>query len=134
MPRPLLLIPAADAKGVNLLVMVDSAGEVVGHTFLGILPSVSLDVSDVRRTGEVVVNVSDWYYGNEIDLVRINGITVDLPDNTHRPHDDDDEPDPWRSGYREGVDSDDTAEFTVVVDRDTRLGEMQVDLRGYRST
>ena len=87
--------PDADAKGVNLIVMVDAAGTVVGHTYLGLLPSVELDVTDVRRTGEVKVKVSDWYYGDDIDRVRINGILVDLPDDTNRPHDDNDEPDPW---------------------------------------
>ena len=68
--------------GTNLIVMVDAAGDIVGHTYLGLLPSVALDVTDVRRTGEVIVTVSDWYYGDYIDLVRINGITVNLPDNT----------------------------------------------------
>ena len=134
--------PDADAKGTNLIVMVDAAGTVVGHTYLGLLPSVSLDVTDVRRTGEVVVKVSDWYYGSDIDRVRINGILVDLPDDTWRPYDDNDEPDPWRidipdNGYFfhiVSVDSDGKAEFTVVVDRDTRLGEMQVDLRGFQRT
>ena len=125
--------PATDARGVNLIVMVDAAGNNVGHTYLGILPSVSLDVTDVRRTGEVVVKVSDWYYGDRIDLVRINGILVNLPDNTNKPNDDGDEPDSWvhnGENHEFSVNSDQKAEFTVVVDRDTRLGEMQVDLRG----
>ncbi len=130
--------PDVDAKGTNLIVMVDAAGVVVGYTYLGLLPNVELDVTDVRRTGEVVVTVSDWYYGDHIDLVRINGITVNLRDNTNRPSDEDSEPDPWvhpdtRANHREAVDSDGDAEFIVVVDRNTRLGEMQVDLRGYRS-
>ena len=126
------------AKGTNLIVMVDAAGVVVGHTYLGILPSVKLDVRDVRRTGEVEVSVSDWYYGDDINLVRINGITVNLPDNTQRPTDGNDEPDNWIPDEddpddwdpHEEVGSDGEATFTVVVDRDTRLGEMQVDLRG----
>ena len=125
--------PAKDARGVNLIVMVDAAGNNVGHTYIGILPSVSLDVTDVRRTGEVVVKVSDWYYGDRIDLVRINGILVNLPDNTNRPNDADDEPDTWvhnGENHEFSVDNEQKAEFTVVVDRDTRLGEMQVDLRG----
>lgn len=127
--------PDANARGVNLIVMVDAAGVVIGHTYLGILPSVALDVTDVRRTGEVVVKVSDWYYGDRIDRVRINGILVDLPDNTYKPNDTGDEPDPWvhpvdGDNYEFSVDAKNKAEFTVVVDRDTRLGEMQVDLRG----
>ena len=120
--------PEANAKGVNLIVMVDAAGTVVGHAYLGLLPSVELDVANVRRTGEVIVTVSDWYYGDYIDQVRINGIRVDLPDNTHRPYDDNDQPDRWLSNY--AVVPDPERGFTVVVDRDTRLGEMQVDLRG----
>ena len=129
--------PKANAKGVNLIVMVDSAGNNVGHAYLGLLPSVELDVTDVRRTGEVKVKVSDWYYGSHVSLVKINGITVNLPDDTNRPHDDDDLPDPWditRSGvdyrYTVAVNSDGEAEFTVVVDRNTRLGEMQVEVHG----
>ena len=51
----------------------------------------------------------------------------------------DDEPDPWvhpgpgekmGDNYEFAVDADGKASFTVVVDRDTRLGTMQVDLRG----
>ena len=135
--------PDKDAKGTNLIVMVDAAGEVVGYTYLGLLPSVSLDVSDVRRTGEVKVSVSDWYYGDEIDLVRINGITVNLPDNTQKPNDEDSEPDNWIPDeddpeswdpHKVSVGSDGKETFTVVVDRDTRLGEMQVDLRGWDSS
>ena len=120
--------PAKDAQGTNLIVMVDAAGDIVGYTYLGLLPNVELDVTDVRRTGEVVVTVSDWYYGSHIDRVRINGIEVNLPDG----NDDGNEPDPWGNN-RESVDSDGDAKFTVVVDRNTRLGEMQVDLRGYNS-
>ena len=127
----------ANASGTNLIVMVDAAGTVVGHTYLGLLPSVSLDVSDVRRTGEVEVSVSDWYYGDDINLVRINGITVDLPDDTNRPHDGDDEPDEWIDTRHDpvrvhevSIGSDGKETFTVIVDRNTRLGEMQVDLRG----
>ena len=134
--------PAADAKGVNEIVLVDAAGAVIGktqaHTRIGILPSVELDVTEVRRSGKVEVSVSDWYYGTHISLVRINGITVDLPDNTNTPDDADDLPDPWHTlrddgeilTHTEGVDSDGEAEFEVVVDRDTRLGEMQVELHG----
>ena len=35
--------PAMNARGVNLIVMVDSAGVNIGYAYLGILPSVSLD-------------------------------------------------------------------------------------------
>ena len=126
-------VGAVGAKGTNLIVMVDAAGVVVGYTYLGLLPSVALDVTDVRRTGEVIVTVSDWYYGDYIDLVRINGITVNLPDNTNKPNDSDSEPDPWvhpttHANHEVVVNSKGSAKFTVVVDRDTRLGEMQVDL------
>ena len=131
----------ADAKGVNKIVLVDAAGNVIGqtksHTRVGILPSVELDVTEVRRSGKMEVSVSDWYYGTHISLVRINGITVNLPDNTNKPNDQDDLPDMWditRDGtdYRhtEAVDSDGTATFDVIVNRNTRLGEMQVEVHG----
>ena len=119
----------ADAKGYNLIVMVDAAGNNVGHTYLGILPTVTLDVTDVRRTGQVVVSVSDWYYGRITDA-HINGIQVNLPDNECDPHDPDTAPDDWCRGYYVGINNDKTATFTVVVDRDVRLGEMEVRLEG----
>ena len=119
----------ADAKGYNLLVMVDAAGNNVGHTYFGIQPTVSLDVTDVRRTGRVEVSVSDWYYGRITDAY-INGIQVDLPDNTRTPHDSDTAPDDWWSGYSVAINNDQTATFTVVVNRDVRLGEMEVRLVG----
>ena len=118
----------ADAKGYNLIVMVDAGGNVTGYTRLGILPTVTLDVTDVRRTGRVEVSVSDWYYGRISDAY-INGIQVNLPDNTHTPHDNDTAPDDW-GRYSVSINNDKTATFTVVVDRDVRLGEMEVRLVG----
>ena len=116
------------AKGYNLIVMVDAAGNNVGHTYFGIQPTVTLDVTEVRRTGRVEVSVSDWYYGAITDAY-INGIQVDLPDNTHTPHDDDTAPDDW-GRHTVSVGSDNKETFTVIVNRDVRLGEMEVRLVG----
>ena len=107
------------AKGTNILVVVDAGGTVTGHTRLGLKPTVTLDLTEVRRTGRMGVTVSDWYYGDLTDL-RVNGIQVGLPD----PADPDDTVD-WEKQSPPTV-----TPLTVVVPRRARLGEMQVVVSG----
>ena len=64
MPTRRPRLTTADAKGTNTIVMVDASGRIVGHTLLGILPTVDLDVTEVRRSGRMEISVSDWYYGD----------------------------------------------------------------------
>ena len=121
----------ADAKGINRIVMVDAGGKIIGDALLGILPTVKLDVSEVRRSGKMEISVSDWYYG-DIDRVEVNGILVDLPDNTNEPNDEGSAADPWLSTYDQEV-SNNKATFVVYVDRTVRLGEMEVAVYGTTS-
>ena len=121
---------AVDAKGddhaggTNLIAMVDAAGNVVGTTTIGILPTVKLDVSEVRRSGRMTVTVSDWYYGN-IYEIRVNGILVDLPDTDT---DDDTAADAWKRNIPASDAEGDG--LVVIVDRSVRLGEMEVAVSG----
>ncbi len=112
----------ASAGATNTIVMVDAGGNVVGHTNIGIKPSVKLDVTEVRRSGRMKVSVSDWYYG-DIDDIRVNGIQVDLPDGP----DADDIAEDWELQEVPGTKLDD---LVVIVDRTVRLGEMEVVVYG----
>ena len=109
-----------DAMGTNVIAMVDAAGKVVGTALVGIKPTVTLDVSEVRRSGKMKVSISDWYYGREVSSITVNGIQVLLPDG----NDDDSEADSWAAT--------DVADFPldVIVDRDVRLGTMEVAVHG----
>ena len=113
---------AMSAKGTNVLIVVDAGGNIIGWTRLGLQPTVSLNLEEVRRTGRMGVTVSDWYYGGVSDL-RVNGIQVDLPDPNNVeasiPW-----PDEGMASVSNGV------EFTVVVPRRARLGEMEVVVSG----
>ena len=121
----------ASAKGINRIVMVDAGGNVIGNALLGLLPTVKLDVSEVRRSGKMEITVSDWYYG-DVDRVEVNGILADLPDNTIKPNDAGSAADPWPDDYDEEV-SNNKATFVVYVDRTVRLGEMEVAVYGKTS-
>ena len=110
---------AADAKGTNILIVVDAGGNVIDHTRLGLQPTVTLDVTEVRRTGRMKVTVSDWYYGDLSDL-RVNGIQVRLPD-----RDNADASVVWSEQSPPT-----SAPLTVVVPRRARLGVMEVVVSG----
>ena len=111
------------AGATNTIVMVDAGGNVVGHTNVGIMPTVKLDVSEVRRSGKMKVSVSDWYYGDIADI-RVNGIQVNLPDGT----DADDIAEDWEEqSVPSNMKLDD---LEVIVDRTVRLGEMEVVVYG----
>ena len=111
-----------DAKGTNTIVMVDAGGNIVGSAVIGITPTVSLDVTEVRRSGLMEITVSDWYYGDVYD-VKVNGIQVNLPDG----RDEGSEADDWEV---QSVGSDNKETFDVIVDRSVRLGTMQVVVYG----
>ena len=111
--------PEADAKGTNILVVVDAGGNVIGHKRLGLQPTVTLNLAEVQRTGRMGVTVSDWYYRDLTDI-RVNGIQVRLPD-----PDDPDDSVVWSDQ------SPPTASpLTVVVPRRARLGTMEVVVSG----
>ena len=107
------------AMPTNLLIVVDAAGDIVGWARLGLQPTVSLNLEEVRRTGRMGVTVSDWYYGNLSDI-RVNGIQVSLPDPNNADASIDWSPQPPPT----------TAALTVVVPRQARLGEMEVEVSG----
>ena len=108
-----------DAKGTNILVVVDAGGNVTGHKRLGLQPTVTLNLAEVQRTGRMGVTVSDWYYGDLTDL-RVNGIQVRLPD----PDNPDD------SVVWEEQSPPTASPLTVVVPRQARLGTMEVVVSG----
>ena len=110
---------ATSAKGTNILVVVDAGGNVTGYTRLGLKPTVTLNLEEVRRTGRMGVTVSDWYYGTLTDL-RVNGIQVGLPD----PND------PDASVGWENQPPPTATPLIVVVPRRARLGTMEVVVSG----
>jgi hypothetical protein len=110
------------AGATNTIVMVDAGGNVIGHTNVGIKPTVKLDVTDVRRSGKMSVSVSDWYYG-DIHSIKVNGINVMLPDGP----DTDDIAEDWKRQSVSGMKRDD---IEVIVDRTVRLGDMEVAVYG----
>ena len=108
------------AAGTNVLIVVDAGGNVIGYKRLGLTPKVTLDLTEVRRTGRMKVTVSDWYYGGVSDL-RVNGIQVGLPD----PNNSD-----ASIAWTEMASVANNVPFTVVVPRQARLGEMEVAVSG----
>ena len=107
------------AMPTNLLIVVDAAGDIVGWTRLGLQPKVKLNLEEVRRTGRMGVTVEDWYYGNLSDI-RVNGIQVRLPDPNNADASTAWSPKPPPTA----------ASLTVVVPRQARLGEMEVEVSG----
>lgn len=62
--------------GVNTLRVIDSNNDEVGNDFmLGIKPTVKLTSATAKRSADLEISVSDWYYG-DIDMVTIAGISV----------------------------------------------------------
>ena len=123
--------------GLNKVFVVDASGnagfddsgtdDTKIMTRLGLLPTVTLDVSDVKRSGKMTVTVTNWYYG-DIQRVTVGGLGVLLPDGD----DDGEEADPWKiqrvSGGRD--ENGGTHEFDVIVPRESRLGTQTVTLTG----
>ncbi len=126
-----------DTKGVtglNTIFVVDGSGhtdlpegERRIQTTLTILPTVKLDVSQVKRSGLMEVSVSDWYYGN-IQNVTVGGLGVMLPDGDDSGSEDD----PWTVQEVAGGTSESGGKktFKVIVPRSARLGEQQVTITG----
>ena len=62
--------------GMNELIVIDSNDEQVGSDInLGIKPTVKLGSATAKRSANLEISVSDWYYGN-INKVTIAGIEV----------------------------------------------------------
>ena len=62
--------------GMNTLRVIDSNDASVGGDFmLGIKPTVKLGSATAKRSADLEISVSDWYYG-DIDGVTIAGISV----------------------------------------------------------
>ena len=109
-----------EAIGVNTIMIYDASGHRAQvDATLGILPTVELDVSEVKRAGIMGVTVSDWYYGSRITNITIGGLTVD-----YLWQGGDEEP--WES---QGV-SGGEAEFDIIVPPPVRLGTQEVTLVG----
>ena len=63
-----------EAIGVNTIMIFDASGHRAQvDATLGILPTVELDVTQVKRAGIMGVSVSDWYYGSRITSITIGG-------------------------------------------------------------
>ena len=108
---------AADAAtGMNTIVVFDASGTNVGTAVVGILPTVELDVSEVKRSGVMGVKVSDWYFG-DIDSITVGGRPVMLRND-------------GADFDGETVGSDDKADFKVIVPPEVRLGEQEVTVVG----
>ena len=66
--------------GANTLRVIDSNdGQVGGDFMLGIKPTVKLGSATAKRSADLEISVSDWYYG-DIDRVTIAGISVGAVD------------------------------------------------------
>ncbi len=122
-PRTTDVDEAKNATGINRIVMVDAGGNIIGDALVGIKPTVTLDVTEVRRSGKMLVTASDWYYGNAISDIRVNGIQVQLPDSAT---DNDTIAERWTSQPVPAP----GRPLTVIVPREVRLGTMEVVVQG----
>ena len=106
-------VAGKDDMGVNTLVVVDAANSDVGSTTIGIKPTVKLGSETAKRSADLEISVSDWYYG-DIEEVTIGGIKAEIVG-------DDDTIDPG---------SDMKATFKVTVPGNVRSGEQEVKVSG----
>ena len=103
-----------DDVGANTLRVIDSNDDQVGDDFmLGIKPTVELGSATAKRSADLEISVSDWYYG-DIDRVRIAGLNAAIVG-------DDDPID---------VGSDNKATFKVTVPSNVRTGDQEVKVYG----
>ena len=110
-------------KGLNNIYIIDASGHMTKMATLLVGPKVSVDVSDVKRSGKMKISVSDWFYG-DITKVTIGGIEVMQPDGDDAGSADDE-------FTTKDVDSTTRkASFDVIVPRSARLGEQQVVVTG----
>ena len=96
--------------GENTLRVIDSNDDQVGGDFmLGIKPTVKLGSATAKRSADLSISVSDWYYG-DIDRVTVAGISVGDVDVS--------------------VGSDMKETFTVTVPGNVRTGDQEVKVYG----
>ena len=101
--------------GVNKLRVIDSNDASVGNDFmLGIKPTVKLGSETAKRSANLEISVSDWYYG-DIDSVTIAGLNADFVGDDVESID---------------VGSDDKATFKVIVPGNVRTGDQEVKVYG----
>ena len=108
---------AADDEdvGVNKLRVIDSNNGQVGKDFtLGIKPTVKLGSETAKRSANLEISVSDWYYG-DIDRVTIAGLNAEFVGDDVESID---------------VGSDEKATFKVTVPGKVRTGDQEVKVYG----
>ena len=98
-------------SGMNELIVIDSNNVQVGSDInLGIKPTVKLGSATAKRSANLEISVSDWYYGN-INKVTIAGIEVAETEG-------------------ETITVDGKKTFTVTVPSNVRTGDQDVKVTG----
>ena len=101
--------------GMNTLRVIDSNdGQVDDDFMLGIKPTVKLGSETAKRSANLEISVSDWYYG-DINMVKIAGLAAEFVGDDVTSID---------------VGSDNKATFKVIVPGTVRTGDQEVKVYG----